>query len=279
MKKPGPSTGATIHYRDIGDYLNREAKLEILAGSRLATTEWQAVVPNEHGDWIHQRSDTFQTLQPLASIFTMQTQGLVTRRDPWCYNSSESKLRTNIKNTVDFYNAQVAAFQSARRAGSPDSKSKSADDFVEHDPQKFHWNVETYRDLSNAVQYSVADAGFSVGSYRPFFKQALYLDQRLISRIGKFPEIYPDRSAANLCMCVTGTGVNVPFYALMTETVPDDAFTGHSVCLPRYRYVLTQALTHPPEPDNPELERVSNINPAGPSQVPGTLRCLGHIRG
>ena len=263
VKKPGPSAGATIHYRDIGDYLPREAKLEILADSRLAATDWQAIVPNEYGDWIHQRSDTFQTLQPLASIFTMQTQGLVTRRDPWCYNSSESKLRANIKNTVDFYNSQVAAFQRAQSSG---SRSKQANEFVERDPQKFHWNVETYRDLSNEVQYAVADAGFSVGSYRPFFKQALYLDQRLNSRIGKFPEIYPDRSAENLCMCVTGTGVNIPFYALMTDTVPDDAFTGHSVCLPRYRYVPAQALTRPPEPDKPELERVSNINPKAVAQ-------------
>ena len=66
VKKPGKSTGATIYYRDIGDYLNREAKLEILDGSRLVDTEWQVIAPNEHGDWISQRSEAFFTLIPLA---------------------------------------------------------------------------------------------------------------------------------------------------------------------------------------------------------------------
>ena len=107
VKKPGESPGATIHYRDIGDYLSREAKLEILVGSRLATTDWQIITPNEYGDWINQRSEAFQTLLPVASIFTTQTQGLVTRRDAWCYNSSASKLKKNIHNTVSFYNSQV----------------------------------------------------------------------------------------------------------------------------------------------------------------------------
>ena len=48
VKKPGDSPGATIYYRDIGDYLSREQKLEILANSRLATTDWEVVTPNQH---------------------------------------------------------------------------------------------------------------------------------------------------------------------------------------------------------------------------------------
>ena len=55
VKKPGATQGATVFYRDIGDYLTREQKLAILADSRLVTTEWQTVTPNEHGDWINQK--------------------------------------------------------------------------------------------------------------------------------------------------------------------------------------------------------------------------------
>ena len=33
VKKPGDSTGATIYYRDIGDYLDREQKLDTIAKS------------------------------------------------------------------------------------------------------------------------------------------------------------------------------------------------------------------------------------------------------
>ena len=110
VKKQGSSTGATIYYRDIGDYLTREQKLDILDESSLATTEWQVITPNEHGDWIKQRSEAYQTLRPVASMFSAQTQGLVTRRDAWCYNSSAAKLQANVHDTVRVYNAQAAFF-------------------------------------------------------------------------------------------------------------------------------------------------------------------------
>ena len=266
VKKPGESPGATIHYRDIGDYLPREAKLEILNGSRLATTDWQVITPNEYGDWINQRSEAFQTLYPIESVFTIQTQGLVTRRDAWCYNSSASKLRENVHNTVSFYNSQVKAFRNAYRAAANENRKPAVENFVERDPKQFHWNVETYRDARNDVQYGVKDTGFTAGSYRPFFKQELYFSQYLNSRIGKFPDIFPSPLHTNLCICLTGTGISSPFQALMTDVIPDDGLAGHTVCLPRYRYVPAQALTRPPDADNPELERVSNINPAALAQ-------------
>ena len=267
VKKPGSSTGAKIYYRDIGDYLTREQKLDILDKSSLATTEWQVITPNEHGDWIKQRSEDYQTLQPVASMFSVQTQGLVTRRDAWCYNSSASKLQANVRDTVSFYNAQLKAFHGTDPTDAlVDEKrvdeKRSAKDFVEDDPGQFHWNVESFRDLSNRVQYEITGTGFRVGSYRPFFKQELYFDHQLNSRIGRFLEIYPTRSQDNLCICLTGTGINAPLYALMTDVIPDDGLAGHTVCLPRYRYIPAQALTQPPDSDKLEFERISNINPS-----------------
>ena len=129
VKKPGESLGATINYGDIGDYLNREAKLEILAGSRLEATDWQVITPNEHGDWISQRSEVFQTLRLLAlddgvgekggpaPIFNIAAPGLITGRDYWCYNSSSEKLRENIRSSLDFYNEQVTAFKETNPKG------------------------------------------------------------------------------------------------------------------------------------------------------------------
>ena len=269
VKKPGPSTEATIYYHDIGDYLTREQKLDILDRSSLATTEWQVITPNEHGDWIKQRSDAYQTLQPVASMFSVQTQGLLTRRDAWCYNSAASRLRANVRDTVRFYNAQLKAFHGANPTDALVDEKKSAKDFVEQDPGKLHWNVETFRDLSNGVQYEVTSAGFRVGSYRPFFKQGLYFDHQLNSRIGRFREIYPDRSRENLCICLTGTGISAPFHALMTDVIPDDGLAGHTVCLPRYRYLPAQALAQPLDSNRPELERISNINPAAAAEFRG----------
>ncbi|MDR0940401.1 MAG: hypothetical protein LBN29_13845 [Mediterranea sp.] len=60
---------ATIYYHDIGDYLSREEKLEILRkmGSiENPAMQWEVLHPNEHHDWINQRNEGFGEFIPLA---------------------------------------------------------------------------------------------------------------------------------------------------------------------------------------------------------------------
>jgi predicted helicase len=65
VRTPGHSGPATLHYRDIGDYLTREDKLK---RSSTPTTSraspWQQITPNAAGDWINQRGEEFDTFQP-----------------------------------------------------------------------------------------------------------------------------------------------------------------------------------------------------------------------
>ena len=277
VKKPGAPPGSTIYYRDIGDYLTREDKLAILARGRLESTDWQVITPNRSGDWIGQRSAVFQTMRPLAdddgglaAIFQARTQGLVTSRDAWCYNSSERKLRDNITRSVDFYNGLVAAFQATNPAGTLTEQTAQAKAFADQSPQQFHWDAKNYRDLANRETYAVNDAGFRVGSYRPFFKQRLYFDRRLNNSIRAFPEIFPTPDAENLGICITGLGSNSPFHTLMTDNIPEYCLTAvNSIYLPRWRYVPAEALTPATDGDDPELERVSNINPQAVAEFRG----------
>ena len=282
VKKPGESPGATIHYRDIGDYLPREAKLEILDDSRLATMDWRVIAPNEYGDWIGQRSDVFQTLRPLAPsggkedsahpapIFKQPTAGIVTSRDNWCYNYSSENLRDNIQRSVDFYNERMAAFQATKPTGSIANKAEKAKAFVGETPRQFHWSRENYRDLANGKTYTADNDGFTIGAYRPFSKLNLYFSRELNNSVREFSELYPKSGAENLGIYVRGHGSPDPFSVLITDNITDLAllgpWNGSSLYLSRYRYVPAQALTRPPDADNPELERVSNINPAALAQ-------------
>ena len=56
---------ATIHYRDIGDYLDREQKtknsLEISKSFATPQLSLSILEPNEHGDWISHRNSIFET--------------------------------------------------------------------------------------------------------------------------------------------------------------------------------------------------------------------------
>lgn len=283
VKKPGDSPGATIYYRDIGDYLTRQQKLAILSSSRLVETDWDVIAPNAAGDWVEQRSAIFTTFNPLspaetggdangpAPIFNRRTLGLVTARDAWCYASSEAQLRENIERSVAFYNRQVAAFQEINPQGSLTERTYQAKAFAAKDPAQFHWDAKNYRDLANGETYTVNEAGFTVGCYRAFFKQRLYFDRKLNNSIRDFPEIYPSPDADNLGIYITGPGSSAPFSVLMSNCISDAGFTsgnGSSPYIPRYRFVAPKNGDCIKQPDGAaaELERVSNINPAALAQ-------------
>lgn len=98
VKNPEKQTDkAEIFYYDIGDYLKREEKLEIVSkfGSIGAEEmQWQKLQPNEHGDWINQRNNLFDTFMALedskskSAIFNLKSMGIQSKGDAKIYNSS-----------------------------------------------------------------------------------------------------------------------------------------------------------------------------------------------
>ena len=70
VKNPNAThEGCKIYYRDIGDYLTRQQKLEALteAVSIKGISDWQTITPDEHHDWIGQRSEAFDEFYPLGT--------------------------------------------------------------------------------------------------------------------------------------------------------------------------------------------------------------------
>ena len=115
MRNPD-ATGCRILYRDIGDYLKREEKLEILskAGSIEGLDGWLEIKPDRHHDWIGQRDEAFQEFYPLGSkdvkagkaddaIFGLYSLGLATGRDSYIYNSSRAACAENARKMVADY--------------------------------------------------------------------------------------------------------------------------------------------------------------------------------
>jgi predicted helicase len=101
---------AKIYYHDIGDYLSREEKLTIIKNYGSVANpkiKWRTLTPNEHGDWLNQRNDVFDTfisLEPnkkfnlkCQSYFVVHSLGTATNRDSWVYNFSKKELTKNIK--------------------------------------------------------------------------------------------------------------------------------------------------------------------------------------
>ena len=278
MKKPGKPTGATIHYRDIGDYKNQAEKLEILDRSRLSSTEWEIITPNQYHDWIGQRNESYKSLRALvlagseednkelAPIFKNQTLGLVTSRDFWCYSSSHEKLKANIQKSVDFYNAKVEEFKKTNPKGTAKERADLAKAFAGTTPRDFHWSRENYADLANGETYNVEESEFRVSTYRPFFKQNLYFNRSLNNSIREFPQIYPNADSENLTINLTRAGAVIPFHCLSTNDIPEYHITGDTISIPRWQFVPAEELTLDQGNTESILERMSNINPKAVEQ-------------
>ncbi len=269
-----PDAAIPINYRDIGDYLKREEKLALVGQSRLSRTDWQTIRPNEHYDWINQRSSVFSSMRPLAGgssispapVFLLGTLGIKTNRDAWSYNSSQDTLRDSIQRSLRFYNAQVQAFQDSSPAGKVSEKTKQAKARVAKDDEQFHWDARNYRDVANGVRYFEDEDAYRIASYRPFFKQRLYFDRNLINSVYKLPEMYPNAGAKNLGIAFSREGSVAPVHTFMTESIIDWHLTGDTAYFPRYRYLIPNRPAKQKSFQDAQLQRVSNINPAALSE-------------
>src|SRR5690606_35274654 len=122
VKNPDSVNHGQIYFYDIGDYLSREEKLEKIAGlsSVAGIEQWQQITPDEHGDWLKQRDDSFSQFIAVGDkksdapkLFDNFSQGILTARDAWAYNASKHKLEANMNSMIGFYNAEVKRFNAA----------------------------------------------------------------------------------------------------------------------------------------------------------------------
>ena len=243
VKRPGPVTGpAAIHYYDIGDYLSREQKLEVVGTVQFDEIEWADVTPNDQGDWINQRSDAYLGLRPVAVIqsegaipsltplFESSSFGVTSRRDAWVFNSSGNRLRELVERQVAFYNEQVHALQNGA-------------DTVESDPMQFKWDLAAEQRAKRHLMAEVRPSGFRSAIYRPYFRQHFYMERALTSALSQIPKYFPTPDIRNLTILVE-RGLRTTGRApatLVVDVVPDIAAgAGASglACqaLPRYTY-------------------------------------------
>ncbi len=152
---------AEIYYYDIGDYLSREQKLDIITNFKsMENLPFTRLTPNEHGDWISQRNDKFSEWIPIEpekkyksdskSWFVAQSMCVVTSRDSWVINYSQDSVITNVNKAIDFYNSQVDLYKSEIKKN-PSAKIES---IINWDEKKFKWDrAQKERDLFKFTKY------------------------------------------------------------------------------------------------------------------------------
>ncbi len=214
VKNPNIKTEkATIHYYDIGDYLDRAEKLNIVKSIKSfinSQVTFKTLLPNEHGDWVYQRSDLFSTFIPIepekkfdlkaTSYFIINSLGVNSNRDAWVYNSSKSTLLKNMGVMVDFYNTQVDAWVSSNK-----TSEKRIEDIVEKDPKLISWSSSLVSHLGRGQKAFYDKNEVVISCYRPFYKQYLYIGDKMIHRRGQMKELFlRANTGENLFISVSG---------------------------------------------------------------------------
>jgi len=245
VKNPKVQTDkATIYYHDIGDYLKRTDKLEILQqfkGVNNSKIEWKVLKPNEHGDWLNQRSDLFGSFIPIEpdkkfnlksnTTFSLNVIGVATNRDAWVYNYSKKHLEINVHKMIDFYNEQRKDYQIALQK----NKSLNVEDFIDTDSKKISWtvNLKKYLESNKNIEYQ---DDIIEGSYRPFCKQKSYYNKELVERPGLSKQLFPTSEHKNMCIAVSGIGAGKDFSTLIVNQVPCLDMVEKGQCFPLYYY-------------------------------------------
>lgn len=248
VKKPKQKGKALIHYKDIGNYLSREEKLDIVKNKNSVenpSMNWQILMPNEHNDWINHRSDKFSEFISLApdkkfdvktqSVFTTYAVGVSTGRDSWVYNFSKNTTIQGISQMVDFYNEQV--LECEKKA--VNYKDVKIENFINTDETKISWTVNLKNNLKKRILIqNQGELLYSI--YRPFCLQCLYFDKYLIERPGLNRHFFPSPHIENLVICVSGIGSSKDFTSLVTNKIACYDFIEKTQCFPLYWYEETK---------------------------------------
>jgi predicted helicase len=247
VKNPDATTRGQINFHDIGDYLGREEKLEKIASyqSVAGIEAWQVIIPDEHGDWLKQRDNSFAKFIVLGDkkgdtpkLFDNFSLGVVTNRDAWAYNASKTKLGANMSNMISFYNAEVARFNSDHPGLDAKARQDRVDGSIDTDPTQISWTRALKQDLGKGRTYAFEANCMVPSLYRPFTKQWLYFNRRFNEMVYQMPRIFPDVAAKNLVICAAGAGAKHSFCCLIADTLPNLGMVdiGVTQCFPLYLY-------------------------------------------
>lgn len=249
VKNPDAEQHGQIHFHDIGDYLNREEKLEKINAfasiSGIAQASgWQTIVPDQHGDWLNQRDDRFSEYIVLGdkdgkedkTLFENYSSGVKTQRDAWCYNASQAGVASNMTRMIDFYNSEVDRFNKAHAGLDKKAREAKVDGFIDTDPTKISWTRALKQELAKNRRFEFAAQCLTPSLYRPFTNQWLYFNRRFNEMVYQMPRMFPDATAENQVICINGVGAQKEFSVLMTNYLPDLHLLQTGQCFPLYLY-------------------------------------------
>jgi predicted helicase len=240
VKNPDAKEHGKIYFHDIGDYLTREQKLEIVGDYKSINgieqkNCWQRIIPDKHYDWLNQRDGSFDNHLLMGKkksdnelvLFKKYSSGVQTNRDPWCQNPSSAVLKKNMKNMISFYNGEIDRLDISKL------KNIEIEDVIDLDKAKISWTRGLKKQLSQGKKIDFDEKSLRNILYRPFFKQWMYFDKSLNEYLNQMPRFFPTPKESNRLIVITG---GKSFSALMLGILADVQTLFNDQCFPLHVY-------------------------------------------
>nr|WP_276329488.1 type ISP restriction/modification enzyme [Aggregatibacter segnis] len=229
-----------INYYCIYDYLSKKKKLDIIEKlssiSGISSREkWITITPNKVNDWINQRELSFDNYLSLGdkksseSIFDVFSQGLLTSRDSWCYNSNKTSIQKNISNTINFYNSELKRVNAL-------STEKEKIDNLNLNPSDISWSRALKNRILRSHRLSIHNNRFIIAQYRPFYKQWCYFSKDFNEMVYQNPKIFPTPNHKNIAIVIKNRWGKEGFLSFITNTLMDNQSNGGIQLFPLYVY-------------------------------------------
>ena len=225
--------GCAIYYKDIGNYHNREKKLEIVKNSKSirGVKNWMIIKPDKHHDWIKQRNDDFLTYIAIGNkkakskkaadvVFQNYSRGIATSRDAWSYNSSKKELIKNMSNHIDYCLSQ--------NLNEPKLDSRKA-----------KWTGDLSRRIQRTPNIKFDEKKIRLAVYRPFFKQYLYFDTVFNHEYAQIPKIFPQNNSINIAIGIAHKFIG-DFSTFIVNITPDLSVISATQYFPMFIYENNQ---------------------------------------
>ena len=233
VKNPKAEQQGQIYFHDIGDYLSREEKLDKIAEFKSlqgisAANGWTTISPDEHGDWLNQRDNSYQNYMLIGdkefsnskSIFCCYSQGLLTGRDAWVINYSKTQLESNVKKMISFYNDSI-----------------NSNGQLSNDPTKISWTANLKKSADNKRLLAFDIQNIVSIYYRPFSKHWMYFDKSLNERTSFMGAMFPKKyDHSNKAIVVLGRGENKEFSVMLVESISEYKTLYNSQSFPMYYF-------------------------------------------
>ncbi|WP_042387498.1 DEAD/DEAH box helicase [Clostridium culturomicium] len=239
VKNPDKKNDGYVNYCDIGDYLTRNEKLNIIKNNHdVGNIEWKKIYPDDNNDWINKCQNKYKDFIAIAgdekSFFTINTSGVVTSRDKWVYNFSYNGLINNMESTISTYNYEISRCENRiKNDYNGNIKNFSFKDNVTADLTKISWSRGLLNSMKTLKEKKLNKNNITIGQYRPYQKQVLYYTREFNECVYKNDKVFKDK---NIAIMTSGVGNSKPFSCLMTNIIPNFDTLFHTQSFPLYWY-------------------------------------------